>query len=146
MRYELICSQCTFPLPPENIKKLYDFLIFSGDVEKGCIGNEWVNKPTLFLSLRLTVNIWLGLTANISLGLISTHCNYFWGKQQYLLLPPSCNHWLGLLFYAFYLILSYLYKSILIWREICQEKFVAWWKLELVLLFPEYLESRSPGK
>ena len=27
----------------ENIVKPYGFLMFSGGVEKGCIGNEWVN-------------------------------------------------------------------------------------------------------
>ena len=35
------CSQCTLSLPPENRKV---FWCFQG-VEKGCIRNEWVNKP-----------------------------------------------------------------------------------------------------
>ena len=29
-----ICSQCTFSLPPENIRKPYIFLMFSGDRER----------------------------------------------------------------------------------------------------------------
>ena len=46
---EPIRSQCTFPLPPENIRKPYGFLMLSR-VEKGCIGNEWVkgNIKTIF--------------------------------------------------------------------------------------------------
>ena len=39
----LIFSQCTLSFPPENIKKPYGFLMFSA-VDKGCIGNEWVNR------------------------------------------------------------------------------------------------------
>ena len=34
-----LLSQCTLPLPPENIRKH----CFQG-VEKGCIGNKWVKK------------------------------------------------------------------------------------------------------
>ena len=30
-----------FSTPPENIRKPYGFLVFSG-VEKECIGNEWI--------------------------------------------------------------------------------------------------------
>ena len=37
-----ISSQCTFSYPLENIKKHTVFRCFQG-VEKGCIGNKWVN-------------------------------------------------------------------------------------------------------
>ena len=36
-------SNAPFLYPPKNIRKLYGFLMFWG-VEKGCIGNEWVNQ------------------------------------------------------------------------------------------------------
>ena len=41
-----IRSQCTISLPPENIRKLYGFLMFSG-VEKGRTGNNWVKITAL---------------------------------------------------------------------------------------------------
>ena len=49
--------QCTFSLPPENIRKPYDFLMFSG-LEKGCIGNEWVKKIVYWRLLHLAIH-WL---------------------------------------------------------------------------------------
>ena len=39
--YQPIRSQCSLSLTPENIRKPWGFLLFSG-VEKRCIGNEWV--------------------------------------------------------------------------------------------------------
>ena len=44
------CSQCTLSLPPENIRKPYGFLMFSGGRER-CIGNKWVNYARLQLSI-----------------------------------------------------------------------------------------------
>ena len=38
-----ICSKCTLSLLPENIRKPFGSVRFSG-VEKGCIGNKWVKK------------------------------------------------------------------------------------------------------
>ena len=32
--FKPICSQCTLSLPPENIRKPYGFLMFSGGTEK----------------------------------------------------------------------------------------------------------------
>ena len=43
--------QCTLSLPPENIRKPYDFLMFSGGTERVCLGTNGL----LFCNL----NVWL---------------------------------------------------------------------------------------
>ena len=50
--------QCTLSLPPENIRKPYGFLIFQ-QVEKGCIGNIWVNGKGLNLRITHSEKSWI---------------------------------------------------------------------------------------
>ena len=49
-----IRSQYTLSLPPENIRKPYGSLMFSG-VEKGCTGNEWVNAKIDYFDKKNTL-------------------------------------------------------------------------------------------
>ena len=50
-----ICSQCTVSLPPENIRKPYGFLMFSGGRERVHWENKWIKSLTKLTNLSIPV-------------------------------------------------------------------------------------------
>ena len=71
-------SQCILSLPPENTRKPFGFMIFSG-VEKVCIGNEWVKIPKQNQQFRCCI-VW---NQNASIIIISL----WWGTMKKCLAP-----------------------------------------------------------